>query len=330
MFGTAPSEPARKASALFKKERAVRIFELGGGQGRDTLFFAGEGFHVCTLDYSKESIATITQKAKELGLSQSIKAQQHDIRQPLPFADGSFDGCFSHMLYCMALTTAELELLSQEIRRVLKPGGLNIYTVRHTGDAHYRTGIHRGEDLWEVGGFIVHFFSREKVAHLAKGYEMVQMDEFEEGDLPRRLFFVAQRKSSETTEDRPAQNNKHDQSIGREGKGGCHGRVRKQGLGARCKAKLIDPATVAVAEWVRWKCMYGCQFYEKDGHHPPFAPDAESTKKVLREYTKAILLHGTVAKKVTEAAVKLEGEAYHQGYYKAFAFAALPLGPGAG
>ena len=196
MFGTAPSEPARKAAALFKKEGAVRILELGGGQGRDTLFFAGEGFRVCTLDYSKESVAAITQKAKELGLSRSVKAQQHDIRQPLPFEDGSFDGCFSHMLYCMALTTAELEFLSQEIRRVLKPGGLNIYTVRHTGDAHYRSGIHRGEDLWEVGGFIVHFFSREKVEHLAKGYEIATIEEFEEGDLPRRLYFVVLRKKS--------------------------------------------------------------------------------------------------------------------------------------
>ena len=152
MFGTAPSYPARKAVALFKEEGAGKILELGGGQGRDTLFFAGEGFRVCTLDYSKESVATITKKAQELGIAQSITAQVHDIRQPLPFEDGSFDGCFSHMLYCMALTTAELEFLSQEIRRILRPGGLNIYTVRHTGDAHYQTGIHRGEDMWEVGG----------------------------------------------------------------------------------------------------------------------------------------------------------------------------------
>ena len=57
MFGTAPSYPARKAEALFKEEGVGRILELGGGQGRDTLFFAGEGFKVCTIDYSKEGIA---------------------------------------------------------------------------------------------------------------------------------------------------------------------------------------------------------------------------------------------------------------------------------
>ena len=41
------------------------------------------------------------------------------------------------MLYCMALTVEELEFLSSEIKRVLKPDGLNVYTTRHTGDAQY-------------------------------------------------------------------------------------------------------------------------------------------------------------------------------------------------
>lgn len=48
--------------------------------------------------------------------------------------------------------------------------------------------------MYEVGGFIVHFFSREKVELLAKGYETVSIDEFEEGSLPRKLFCVTLRK----------------------------------------------------------------------------------------------------------------------------------------
>jgi hypothetical protein len=48
--------------------------------------------------------------------------------------------------------------------------------------------------MWEVGGFVVHFFSREKVDHLAKRYDMIGVEEFEEGDLPRKLFLVTLRK----------------------------------------------------------------------------------------------------------------------------------------
>ena len=196
MFGTEPSYPAHKAAEMFKTEGKKRILELGGGQGRDTFFFAQEGFQIYTLDYTKEGVEEIKAKADKLVLSQFVVALQHDVRQPLPFNDGFFDGCYSHMLYCMALTTSELESLSKEIWRVLKPQGLNIYTVRNTKDAHYRTGIHRGKDMWEIsGGFIVHFFSKEKVEHLTNGYKLVNIEEFDEGELPKKLFAVTLRKS---------------------------------------------------------------------------------------------------------------------------------------
>jgi len=194
MFGPEPSDPARKAVEIFKKEGKKKILELGCGQGRDTLFLVQNGFKVYALDYSQTGLEAINKKAQELGLSELIETKVHDVRNPLSFDDEFFDAAFSHMLYCMALTTAELQFLSEEVRRVLKPGGLNIYTVRHTGDAHYRTGIHRGEDRYEVGGFIVHFFSKEKVELLAKGYEIISVDEFEEGRLPRKLFRVTLRK----------------------------------------------------------------------------------------------------------------------------------------
>jgi len=194
MFGSEPSEPARITAELFKKEDINRILELGGGQGRDTLFFAGNGFQITVLDYSESAVKTIDDRARKFGLSGYITTLRHDAREPLPFDDETMDGCFSHMLYCMALTTSELDLLSREVRRVLRPNGLHIYTVRQTKDPHYGKGIHRGEDMYEYGGFIVHFFSREKVNRLAKGYEIVSIDEFEEGELPRKLFRVTLRK----------------------------------------------------------------------------------------------------------------------------------------
>jgi SAM-dependent methyltransferase len=94
----------------------------------------------------------------------------------------------------MSITNAEVESLSQEIHRVLKPGGLNIFTVRHTADPHYATGMHRGEQMYEVGGFIVNFFDLAKVERVSKGYEFVSIDEFEEGGMPRRLFRATLRK----------------------------------------------------------------------------------------------------------------------------------------
>jgi SAM-dependent methyltransferase len=195
MFGKDPSEAARRAVEFLSDGGKRLLLELGCGQGRDSLFFAQNGLRVMAADYSQAGVRSIAEKARKAGLTQNLACLCLDVRQALPFAEQSFEACYSHMLYCMALTMPELESLSRDVWRVLKPGGINIFTVRHTGDAHYGAGIHRGEDMWEVGGFIVHFFSREKVLRLAEPYEILSITEFEEGGLPRKLFWVALRKA---------------------------------------------------------------------------------------------------------------------------------------
>jgi len=194
MYGREPSAPARAATALFQADGVATLLELGAGQGRDALFFARQGFRVQALDVAAVATAAIDAKAAAAGLAAALTTLRHDARDLLPFDAGTFDACYTHMLLCMALTTAEIECLVAEVRRVLRPGGLFVYTVRTTNDAHYGAGIARGDDMYEHGGFIVHFFSRALVDRLAAGWALLDMTDFEEGELPRRLLRVTMRR----------------------------------------------------------------------------------------------------------------------------------------
>jgi SAM-dependent methyltransferase len=195
-FGEEPSEFANVSLNLFQKEGVRSVLELGCGQGRDTFLFARNGLEVTALDYSETAIAAVSEKAKRVGLSFPIRAQTHDLREPLPFPDKSFDACYSHMLLCMELSTAEIAFILHEIHRILKPGGLAVYSVRSSFDKHFRAGTHLCEDIYDIGGFVVHFFTEEKIKKLARGYEIHALGRMEEGSLPRDLFCVTMRKAA--------------------------------------------------------------------------------------------------------------------------------------
>lgn len=194
VFGHEPSSPARSAAALFQREGVTELLELGAGQGRDTIFFATSGVRVDALDYAPTGIAALNPKADAAGVGDLVSARHHDVREPLPFASNVFDACFSHMLFCMALTADELRRLAAEVHRILRPGGLVVFTVRTTTDPHYRSSVDHGDDLFENDGFIVRFFDRQRVEEVAEGFELIEISEFEEGALPRRLFRVTMRK----------------------------------------------------------------------------------------------------------------------------------------
>jgi ubiquinone/menaquinone biosynthesis C-methylase UbiE len=196
MYGTEPSVPGRYAIELFSQEGKHDLLELGAGQGRDTFAFVAAGFNVTALDYEAESLRTIYDRVVAVGMDDRLQITPHDVREALPYRDAGFDAVYSHMLFNMALTTSELDALTAEVYRVLRPGGLHLYTVRHVGDAHYGTGVAVGDAMYENGGFVVHFFDRALVDRLSAGFSITEVHEFEEGSLPRRLWRVTLRRDT--------------------------------------------------------------------------------------------------------------------------------------
>lgn len=194
MFGEDPSFSAIKSAEIYKENGVKTILELGAGQGRDTFYFVKEGFTVHVLDYSEEGLADIRAKAKELGVEDRIKCNLVDLRKEIALEDESFDACYSHMLYCMAFTKDELKNLTNEVKRVLKTGGIQAYTSRNTRDQDYAKGDHLGDNLYVDGGFIIEFIDEDMIKDYSEGFEIIENTEFEEGGLPRILSLVIQKK----------------------------------------------------------------------------------------------------------------------------------------
>lgn len=204
MYGQTVSAPGAYAIELWTRHHVHAVLELGAGHGRDTLAFLRAGFQVTALDFAEAGITQLQRHATDAGRLTGLDARVHDIRQYLPLPDTSVDAVYSHMLLCMAFTTRELDGIAGEIDRVLRPGGWHVYTVRHTGDPHYRAGTGYGDDIWEHGGFAVHYFDDALVDQLARGHRLVERAEFCEGNLPRHLWRLTLHKPAGTADAPPS------------------------------------------------------------------------------------------------------------------------------
>ena len=93
--------------------------------------------------------------------------------------------------------------------------------------------------------------------------------------------------------------------------------------------RWIDPKQIVVAQWVRMKCMYGCDDYGRKASCPPNVPAVAECQQFVNEYRTAVIFHAQKqipdagerrawAKVMTQELVELERQVFLAGYPKAF------------
>ena len=116
------------------------VLEVASGSGGPATFMAQEtGCRITGLDIHQAGIDAANARAEELGLADRANFVCSDAREPLPFADSSFDALtcidsFNHLY--------EREQVLGEWHRVLRPGGRMLFT-----DPIIVTGMIRREEM---------------------------------------------------------------------------------------------------------------------------------------------------------------------------------------
>jgi predicted metal-binding protein len=88
--------------------------------------------------------------------------------------------------------------------------------------------------------------------------------------------------------------------------------------------KIVLPAEVETAAWVRLKCQFGCDGYGQCLVCPPFTPTPEQMRKVLDSYRRAVLIHFDKDAETKATVAELEREIFLRGAWKAFGLGAGP------
>lgn len=91
--------------------------------------------------------------------------------------------------------------------------------------------------------------------------------------------------------------------------------------------KWINSQQIVIAQWIRFRCMFGCRNYGKQGTCPPNMPPIQECERMISEYNHVAVFHFQKSfekleeyrpwsKDTVSRLVKLERELFLSGYYK--------------
>lgn len=170
-FGDDPSNFALDCYEEFKKNGVKQVLELGCGQGRDSIFFASNGIDVIAIDSSQAAIDALSKITIKKNLT--IKPFIQNASEGLSFDNSYFDAVYSHMFFNMKFTDDQLKYLFVEVNRVLKDGGLNLFSVRSDNDSMYKKGTEVEKNIYDIHGFQIRFFTMSDIRNICmlNGFE---------------------------------------------------------------------------------------------------------------------------------------------------------------
>jgi SAM-dependent methyltransferase len=123
--------PWLKDAAGFDQFAGQRVLEIGPGLGTDHAQFARGGAHTFGVDLTT---AHLQLTRRRLELEGFVPRLARGDAERLPFADGVFDAVYS---FGVLHHTPDTQGAVEEIRRVLRPGGMAIAGLYHRHSAFY-------------------------------------------------------------------------------------------------------------------------------------------------------------------------------------------------
>ncbi|MCI4365707.1 MAG: class I SAM-dependent methyltransferase [Thermoplasmata archaeon] len=187
-FGASASSLARSSLALALREvPGGSLLELGCGTGRDLVYFAQHGFDVAGCDLSVVAAQVANRRISSLRdevppLARVVACDAFDFLARYP--TGRTDLVFSNLFLNLESDPFRLVRLFGAVARVLRGGGLHVFSVRSVADPGYGKGRLVGPDAFDpgTGGPPLRFFSEVDLRrHASTGFTLLSLREHPDG-----------------------------------------------------------------------------------------------------------------------------------------------------
>jgi len=173
------TEPQADLPAIARslaERSAATVLDLGSGAGRHVVFLASQGFSVFGLDDSPEGMKLTREWLAEQGLSANLTVQ--NMAEKLPYDNEFFDAVISVQVIHHG-RIATIQRIVEEIKRVLKPGGLlfiSVPSLRNQGEKFEQLAPNTLLPLdGPEKGLPHHYFSPEELREVFGDFEIADL-----------------------------------------------------------------------------------------------------------------------------------------------------------
>lgn len=158
-----------------------KALDFGAGSGRHIPWLENLGFEVTALDFSSSSVK---QLQKNYPASTTVLANN----PPYDFADNSFDLVVNWGVLHYNNETTVKDILD-EFRRILKPGGILVGSIRSDNDTFLRARDNK-INLPDLQDSFIDLYSLDRLKNILSGFKEIQIGYTERtkpGDLEHRI-----------------------------------------------------------------------------------------------------------------------------------------------
>jgi tellurite methyltransferase len=158
------------------KERDYKtLLDVGCGDGKDSIYFAKNGFEVTATDFSKVGISTLSEanEKENLGISVIVK----DTRK-ISFEE-KFDVIYANLSLHYFIDKETREIISK-LSNMLKEGGVFCIKCKSIEDSQFGQGEVVEENMFLINGKQIHLFSEEYLRDLLKDFDIIHLKSYTE------------------------------------------------------------------------------------------------------------------------------------------------------
>jgi SAM-dependent methyltransferase len=192
-YNTAPVEAVVRTVAYYLRAKFpegepgdLEFLEMGCGAGPNLVWLAKRGIRVSGVDISPTALELCRRNLSHEGLGDRIGTLLEGSVTSLPFADSRFDGIIEACVF-QHLDREDRAKAFQEVRRLLKPGGVFVGYMLDRGHSTYQ--LKKDQELSQDPGTVIlsdgtssfhltdiglaHFFQKEEFAKYFPGFSVV-------------------------------------------------------------------------------------------------------------------------------------------------------------